>query len=315
MIMMVKKEDQDSVLKCSICNIENTTITDPNSGEIVCSNCGMVISDKIEDTNHSEQHTYTLEEADRRARTGAPYSLARHDMGLSTIIGRENKDASGQIIDTAMRSKIERLRTWNHRTLFHTSGDRNFMKAFGQLDRLKEKLGLSDTIVEKAAYTYRKVQERGLIKGRTIDSMLAASVYSACREMETPRTIKDIAEKSNVNRKDIARSYRLLILELGIRIPVVNPMKCIARVANKLKISEKTKYQAMNLMEEVIDKEITAGKYPSSIAATVLYLSSLKNDERITQKDIAAASGVTEVTIRNRFKDLKKLLESRQMSY
>ena len=129
-------------------NRENTTITDPDSGEIICSNCGMVISDKIDDTIHQERRASTLEEADKRARTGVPSSLARHDMGLSTIIGRENRDASGQIIDTAMHSKIGRLRTWDFRTRMRKSGDRNLMKAFEQLDRLKEKLGLSDTIVE-----------------------------------------------------------------------------------------------------------------------------------------------------------------------
>jgi transcription initiation factor TFIIB len=309
MIMMIEKGDQDSVSRCSVCNQENMTITDPNSGEIICSNCGMVISDKIEDTIHSERRMYTFEAADGKARTGIPSSLARHDMGLSTIIGRENKDASGQKIGTAMCSQIERLRTWDSRTRVYTTEDRNFMKAFGQLGRLKEKLGLSDTIVEKAAYTYRKVQERGLIRGRTIDSMLAAALYSACREMETPRTIKDIAAKSNVKRKDVARSYRLLVVELGVSIPVVNPMKCVARVANKLSISEKTKHHALSMMEEVINKKITAGKEPMGLAATVLYVSSIKTDEKISQKNIAAASGVTEVTIRNRFKDLKKLLE------
>jgi transcription initiation factor TFIIB len=308
--MMIEKGDQDSVSRCSVCNQENMAITDPECGEIVCSNCGMVISDKIEDTIHSERRMYTFEDADRNARTGIPSSLARHDMGLSTIIGRENKDASGQKIGTAMCSQIERLRTWDSRTRVHTTEDRNFMKAFGQLERLKEKLGLSDTIVEKAAYTYRKVQERGLIRGRTIDSMLAAAVYSACREMETPRTIKDIAAKSNVKRKEVARSYRLLVVELGVRIPVVNPMKCVARVANKLSISEKTKHQALSMMEEVINKKITAGKEPMGLAATVLYVSSIRSDEKIPQKDIAAASGVTEVTIRNRFKELKRLLES-----
>jgi transcription initiation factor TFIIB len=309
MIMMIEKGDQGSVSKCSICNQENTAIADPNLGEIICSSCGMVISDKIEDTAHPERRTYSFEDADRNARTGIPSSLARHDMGLSTIIGRKNKDASGQKIDTVMRSQIERLRTWDFRTRVHTSGDRNFTKAFGQLERLKEKLCLSDTIVEKAAYIYRKVQERGLIRGRTIDSMLAAAVYSTCREMETPRTIKDIAAKSNVKRKDVARSYRLLVLELGVRIPVANPLKCVARVANGLSISEKTKHQTLNIMEQVINKKITAGKEPMGLAATVLYVSSIRIDEKISQKDIAAASGVTEVTIRNRFKELKRLLE------
>jgi transcription initiation factor TFIIB len=236
---------------------------------------------------------------------------ARHDMGLSTIIGRENKDARGQTIDTAMRSKMERLRTWDARTRMYNSGDRNLMKAFGQLDRLKEKLGLSDTTVEKAAYIYRKIHERGLIKGRTADAMLAAAVYSACRKMETPRTIKDIAAISNIKRKYITRFYSLIVLELDIKIPAVDPMKCIARVANKLKISEKTKYQAMNIMEEVVNKRITSGKEPMALAASVLYASSIRNEEKIPKKDIAAASGATEVTIRNRFKDLKKLLESK----
>jgi transcription initiation factor TFIIB len=310
MIMMIEKGDQESVSRCSICNKANTTITDPNSGEIICSNCGMVISDKIEDAIHPERRMYTFEDGDKNVRTGAPSSLARHDMGLSTIIGRENKDASGQKIDTDMHSKLERLRVLDFRTRMHTSGDRNFMRAFGQLERLKEKLSLSDSIVEKAAYLYRKVQERGLIRGRTIDSMLAAAVYSACREMETPRTIKDIAAKNNVKRKDVARSYRLLVLELGIRIPLVNPMKCVARVANRLSISEKTKHQALSIMEEVVNRKITAGKEPMGLAATVLYASSIKTDEKIPQKDVAAASGVTEVTIRNRFKDLKKILEN-----
>jgi transcription initiation factor TFIIB len=301
-------EEKNTVMTCLTCNKDNTTVTDPECGEIVCSNCGMVISEKIEDTNHQERRASTLEEADKRARTGAPSSLARHDMGLSTIIGKENRDARGQLIDTAMRSKIERLRTWDLRTRMSKSGDKNLVRAFEQLDRIKEKLGLSDIIIEKAAYIYRKVHERGLIRGRTIDGILAAAVYSAGREMETARTLKDIAVVSNLKRKDIARCYRLLVFELDIRIPVVDPKKCIARVANKLNMSEKTKHQAMNIMEKVVNKKITAGKDPNSMAATVLYVSSMKADEKILQKDIAAASGVTEVTLRNRLKDLQNHL-------
>jgi transcription initiation factor TFIIB len=307
----IKRKKTIAAITCSTCNKVNTAITDHEYGEIICSNCGTVISEKLEDTSHQERRASIFEKADRRARTGAPYSLARHDMGLSTIIGRENKDASGQIIDTAMRPSIERLRTWDHRTIVHTSGDRNFMQAFGQLDRLKEKLGLSDPIIERAAYIYRRVQERGLIKGRRIDSVLAAALYIACREMDTHRSIKDVAATSNIKRKELARNYRLLVLELDIKIPEVNPMKCVAKVANRLSLSEKTRHQAINIMEEVVNKKITAGKEPMGLAATVLYASSIKTDEKIPQKDIAMASGVTEVTIRNRFKELKRLLKSR----
>jgi transcription initiation factor TFIIB len=307
MIMRVETGDQDSG-SCSVCNRENTTITDPDSGEIVCNNCGMVIYEKIEDTIHQERRIHSFEEADRNARTGAPSSLARHDMGLSTVIGRENRDANGQIIDTAMRSKIGRLRTWDFRTRMHTSGDRNFMKAFEQLNRLKEKLALSDTIVEKTAYIYRKVQERGLIRGRTIDGVLAAAVYISCRETGTPRTIKDIAITSNTKEKDVAKCYRLVVFEFGIKIPVVDPMKCVAKVANKLSLTEKTRHLAVNLMEEAVTKKISAGKDPMGFAASVIYASCIKTGEDISQINMAKAGGITEVTIRNRFKDLSRNL-------
>jgi transcription initiation factor TFIIB len=135
-----------------------------------------------------------------------------------------------------------------------------------------------------------------------------AVVYIVCREMEAPRTLKDIAEASNITRKSIARNYRILVFELGIKIPIVDPMKCIAKVANKLSLSEKTKHQALNIMGKVLKKEITAGKDPMGLAATVLYVSGLKTGEKIHQTTIAAASGVTEVTIRNRVKDLTRNL-------
>jgi transcription initiation factor TFIIB len=316
-IMMINEEIEEQKedppinrITCPICNKSNTAITDPESGEIICSNCGVVISERIEDDIHKEKsRAYTLEEADKKARTGAPASLARHDRGLYTIIGRDNKDASGQVLNPTMRSTIERLRAWDSRIQIHSPKDRNLNRAFQQLDRLKEKLGLSDAIIEKAAYIYRKVQERKLIRGRTIDGMLAASVYIACREMGTPRTVKDIATVSNVKYKNIARNYRILVFELGIKIPAVDPMKCIAKVANTLTLSEKTKHQALNIMGKVLKKEITAGKDPMGLAATVIYVSGLKTGEKIHQTTIAAASGVTEVTIRNRFKDLTRNLE------
>jgi transcription initiation factor TFIIB len=301
-------QQQNSITTCSVCNKVNADITDPESGEIICSNCGMVISEKIEDNINQERRAYRLEEADKTARIGAPTSLARPDMGLSTIIGRENRDAGGQVLDTAMRSTIERLRMWDSRIQIGDSVDRNLKRAFQQLDKLKDKLGLSDSIVEKTAYIYRKVQGKGLTRGRTVDGMMAAVVYAACREIGTPRTLKDIVAASNVKPKDIARNYRILVLELDIKIPVTDPMKCIAKVANKLGVSEKTKHQAMDIMTEVIKSKMTAGKDPMGLAATVLYVSGIRTGETTPQTTVADAAGVTEVTIRNRFKDLKNNL-------
>jgi transcription initiation factor TFIIB len=293
---------------CSACKSNSQIITDAESGEIVCGKCGQVISDKIQEVQ-PEWRNFALSSdgsSNDRSRIGMSTSLARHDMGLSTVIGRTDRDASGQKLDAAMRSTMERLRTWDTRTKVHTPTDRSLKQAFSQLDVLKDKLGLPDAVVEKAAYIYRKAQERHLVRGRTVSGILAAAVYIACREMGISRTLKDMSAHSDVKLKEVARSYRLLYLELDLKIPVVNPTKYIARVANRASLSEKTKRQAAEIMNNVTKREISTGKDPMGLAAAVLYLASLNTGENITQANIADAAGVTEVTIRNRVKDLKR---------
>ena len=298
----------NTALVCSICG-SNQIITDTESGETICSKCGQVLLDKILETQPEPQNFPESYGSNNRSRTGMSTSLARHDMGLSTIIGRTDRDASGQKIDPLMRSTMERLKTWDMRTQTHTPTDRNLKQAFFQLGVLKDKLGLSDTVVEKTAYIYRKAQQRMLIRGRTISGILSAAICISCRELGTPRTLKDISVGSNVRLKEVARSYRLLGFELDLKIPIVDPMKCVSRVANKAKLNEKTKRQAAEIMNNVIQREtLSAGKDPMGLAASVLYLASLNTSENITQANIADAAGVTEVTIRNRVKDLKKQL-------
>jgi transcription initiation factor TFIIB len=298
-------------IKCPICNTEKPVITDPVSGEIVCSRCGMVILEGIEETRQEWRNFPSEEEVDNRARTGAPTSLARHDRGLYTVIGQANRDAAGNKIDTAMRSRIEKLRVWDARTQANSSRNRGLRHAFSQLNLLKDKLGLSDTIVEKTAYIYRKAKERRLTRGRTVSAILAAAVYIACRELGVPRTLQDIADVSNSRPKEISRGYRLLYFKLGLKVPMVDPMKCIAKVASRAQVSETIKRHAINMMRNVIAEEKSAGKNPMGLAAAVLYLSSLKyeqknNNNNISQTQLSHAAGVTEVTIRNRAKDLKK---------
>jgi transcription initiation factor TFIIB len=294
-------------ITCSICNNNSgQIITDTESGEIICRNCGMVMLDNVQETR-PEWRSFTTDDANNtRSRTGMPTSLARHDKGLATIIGRANKDASGQVLDAAMRTTMERLRTWDFRTQAHTSTDRNLRQAFSELNRLKDKLGLPDSVIEKTAYIYRKVQERGLVRGRTISSVLAAAAYIACREMGMSRTLDDIAHLNNIKHKELARTFRLLVLELDLKVPMIDPMKCVVKVANKAKLSEKTKRQAMNIMHDIIKSGVSAGKDPMGLAGSVIYMSSINTGETITQMDIADAAGVTEVTIRNRYKDIKK---------
>jgi transcription initiation factor TFIIB len=291
---------------CSVCNKNYETVTDPDSGELICGNCGTVL---LENIVESGPEWRLLGEGKDRSRTGMPTSLSRHDMGLATIIGKTNRDASGRGLDASVKSTMERLRTWDLRIQTYSPSDRNLRQAFSILERVKDKLGLSEPVIEKTAYIYRKAQERGLVRGRTITSVLSAAIYIACREMGIARTLNDIALLTNLRRKELARTFRLLILELDLMVPVVDPMKCIAKVANKTKLSERTKRQAMDIMTSVTKRGISAGKDPMGLAGTVLYMSSKNSGETITQMDIANAAGVTEVTIRNRFRDLKSKID------
>jgi transcription initiation factor TFIIB len=289
-------------------------ITDPESRENICKKCGMILSDKIQAIINRPEWYDTfdpmVETKDRQHRTGTAISLARYDMGLSTVIGKTNRDASGKIINAAMHTIMQRLRTWDSRARIRTSSsDTSLIHAFNELDILKDKLALPDALVEKAAYMYRKAKNNGLTRGRTISGLVAACVYAACREMNTPRTLKDIAAAANISHKHLAKIYRVLLIELDVKVPLIDQTKCIAKVANKANLSEKTKRQAITVMDEVTKKQISAGKNPMGFAATILYLSCLKTGENKTQVDIAQAAGVTEVTLRNRYKELKSKLE------
>src|SRR5919198_5215220 len=297
---------------CPICKNHLSIITDAESGETICSKCGMIVSDKVQNINQPEWRAFSNAEYENRSRTGTPMSLAIHDMGLACVIGKTNRDAGGKKMDYAMHTTMQRLRTLDSRAHIHDSSDIGLMHALNKLDILKDKLALPYAVVEKAAYIYRKAQYKKLSRGRVVSELIAASVYAACREMSTPITLKDIAAASNIKRKHLAKAYRFLLIELDIKVPLVDQIKSIAKVANKANLSEKTKRQAISIMNEVRRKDdilYSAGKNPMGLAGTILYLSCLKTGENKTQLDIAQAAGVTEVTLRNRSRDLKCRLE------
>jgi len=231
-----------------------------------------------------------------------------HDMGLSTIIGQQNKDATGKPLDSSMKKSIERLRTWDSRSQAHSSVERNLRQALSEMDKMKTKLSLTDSVIEKAAYIYRKAIERKLVKGRSIHGLVAACIYAACRNTETSRTLDDVADGINIRRKDVARCYRLIYRELDLKIPVPDPVNGVSRIASIAGLGEKTKRKAINLLNKAKKLGIVAGKDPMGIAAAALYLSCISSGGTKTQKEISIASGVTEVTIRNRCAGLKKLL-------
>jgi transcription initiation factor TFIIB len=283
-------------------------IMDSAGGEMFCGNCGFVVKEKIEEIG-PEWRAFSKEEKDGRSRTGIPSSIAMHDMGLATVIGSDNRDASGKSLSASMRSTIDRLRTWDGRSQVHEPTDRNLRQAFSELDRLSDKLSVSDAVIEKAAYVYRKALDRGLVRGRSISALIAAALYAACRETETPRTLKDIAAVSNVRKKDVARCYRLLLREMELRMPVVDPTRCVSRIASKSGLSEKTRRKALDILKKAEETKTSAGKDPMGLAAAALYVACVMVGENKTQKDVAEAAGVTEVTIRNRYKGLKAALK------
>src|SRR5438093_11303475 len=299
-----------SSFRCSVCSnkgVKSAVITDAESGEIICSNCGMVIS-QTEDNTRPEWRSFGSEGGggNNRNRTGMPTSLARHDKGLATIIGRTDRDASGNKIDASIRSKMEILKVCEFRTGAHDSTNRNLIQAFNELDKLKDKLRLPEAVIERTAYIYRKARQRGLIRGRTTDGILTAAIYIACRDLGVTKTLKEVAAASSVRFKILSRSYRILVTELEISTPpVIDPMKCIVKVANNADLNENTKRRAMDAMNNLSKREISAGKNPMGFAATVLYVSCLNTGVNIRQVDIADAAGITEVTLRNRYKDLK----------
>jgi transcription initiation factor TFIIB len=178
-------------IKCSVCGRMHTSITDPESGEVLCSYCGLVIAERNLDPANPERRAFTTEESDKRARTVAPTSLSRHDRSLPTLMGKPSRDAAGHELDANARLTYKRLKKWDDQVQLYSSIDRNLWRAFSELSMLRDKLGLSDSSVEEIAYMYRKVEDKGLVRGRTIRGMLVACVYLACRRSGNPQDIKE----------------------------------------------------------------------------------------------------------------------------
>lgn len=297
--------------RINLCNkVHSSTITDADSGEVICITCGTVVSDKAIEIG-PEWRSFTNSGVSL-SRVGMPTSLAKHDQGLSTKIGRENKDFTGEmIIDPSMLSILQRIRTWDYRTQTRSSKGTSRKIAFGQLDRLKQKLALPDPVVQKAAYIYRKVQQKEMVRGRTRNGAMAACVYIACREARIPRTFDEVARTTNITRKEVSNAYIAIVLGLDLRIPLIDPIKCLVKLANKTHVDEKITRYAIGYLKQIIDSNISAGKDPMSIAATILYLACLHySNENKTQRYFAEAAGISDVTIRNRRQELQNKIPS-----
>ena len=302
---MVAYYSSDYDVKCQLDTCKTyPVITDSDRGEVFCGGCGLVLVQNLDDTSH-ENRSFSSEDFMKNARTGPATSLTMFDKGLSTVIGT-NKDSSGKSLSSKTKYEFNRLRTWDQRSKSRTTS--SLSKAFTLLHGMKTKIGVSNNVVEDAAYIYRKAVNAKLTRGRTMSSLIAASLYASCRQNNTPRTLDDIAAAGNVERRILSRDLRTIIKKLGLNLNQYDTASFIVKISNNMNLSEKTKRDAFEILKRCKDEGITAGKHPVAQAAASLYIACIVNGEKISQKKFSIESGVSDVTIRNRATLIKKTL-------
>jgi transcription initiation factor TFIIB len=281
-------------------------VRDMDMGEAVCCNCGLVIREKILERG-PEWRAFTPEERKSRVRAGPTAKYRHFDKGLSTVI-RVGRDAFGRPLSPRVRRQMWRLRRWQLRSRFHASKYRNLSIAMDELRRLSEKLHIPSSVQEMAAVIYRKALNKGLTRGRCIAAVVAGALYAACRSTKTPRTLKELAEASFRERREISAAYRLVVRSLRMKMPIDDPMDYVTKIAEKTEVSSDVEGLAIKIIRDAKNNRATMGKDPSGLAAAALYIASRLKKEKITQKRLAKAAEVSEVTVRNRKRGLMETL-------
>ncbi len=291
--------------KCPSCGAD-AVVYDKTTGESICQKCGYVLESDMIDYGR-EWRSFEDERTDSKGRMGSPLSYAKYDKGTSTVIGRASESIK---LSNANRRTFYKLRKWQPR--ISTAFERNLKFALTELRHASNRLHVSDVIQEEAAKMYREAISRRLVRGRSMESVIAGALYASARKYNRPITLDEISETFNIERKEVGKAYRLLCRELGIKILPTSPNDYIYKFAVELKVSNKTVSDSVKLLREAEAKGLTSGKGPMGIAAAVLYVATLINKEKKTQRDAAKAAGITEVTIRNRYKELYQALNLRE---
>ncbi len=284
--------------KCPECKSDKLKY-DPSRGEMVCSKCGLVVDSSMIDTTQ-EWRAFDDNQRSRRVRTGAPLTVTKHDQGITTEIGK----GRGELFKVAAKKRAQyyRLSKWHKRLI--KSKDRNLSFAFSELQRLISYLTLSQAIHEKVAKLYEKAVEKGLVRGRSTESIIAALLYTTCREEGAPRTLDEISKASGISKRDIGKTYRYIARKLDIRILPAKPQDYIPRFGSLLGLDETIQVKAVKILDQATKYDVTSGKGPIGVAAAALYIAAVLQGKKKTQREVADAIGVTEVTIRNRYKEI-----------
>jgi len=278
-------------------------ISDAFTGEQICRRCGTVLSTKIIDQG-PEWRAFNQEQVESLSRTGAPLTSLIYDKGLSTTISWRSRDATGRRLTAEEQHRQYRLRKWQQRTSAKDGAQRNLVHALGELTRIADELSLPQNTRETAAVIYRRAVSKGFMRGRTIQSVIASALYMACRQCHVIRSLDEVANAATVSRKEAARGYRFLYKHLEPKVPPVNRNSLISKYVSNLNVSGQTEQLCRAIMHRASEKRLTVGRAPEGITAAALYLACKLNQEYRTQGEIAKAAQITEVTIRNRYKEL-----------
>jgi len=275
--------------------------------EIVCMDCGFVVAAKIADRG-PEWRAFDDEQKAKRTRVGAPLTYTIHDKGLSTMIDWHDRDIYGKSLSPGQKAQIYRLRKWQSRTRVSDATERNLAFALSDITTIANKLNLPKNVLETASVIYRKAKKERLVRGRSIKGVTSAAIYLGCRQCGLARTLEEIAQASSVEKKEVGRSYRLLVKELDYFAPPLKPSQLITKYSNQLTMQGKVEEIAHKILKAAGELRLTSGRGPTGIAASAAYIASVLTGERKTQREISEIAQCTEVTIRNRYKELVERL-------
>jgi len=291
-------ERQDVCPECG-----GNVATDTEHGETVCKDCGLVIEEDSIDRG-PEWRAFDSAERDRKSRVGAPTTNMMHDKGLSTNIGWQNKDAYGRSLSSEQRQKMQRLRTWNERFRTRDSKERNLKQALGEIDRMASALGLPQNVRETASVIYRRALGDDLLPGRSIEGVATASLYASARMAGSPRSLDEMAVVSRVDKMELTRTYRYIVRELNLEVQPADPEQYLPRFVSDLDLTDETERRARELIERARRAGLLSGKSPVGLAAAAVYAAALLTNDKVTQREVSDVASISEVTIRNRYKEL-----------
>lgn len=287
---------------CPICG--NSLVRDYDKGEVACPRCGFVAADQTEDRG-PEWKAIDLEEKEKRVRVGSPRTLALHDFGLTTEIGTSMRDSHGRSLEPYMRMTIGKMKKWQTRIRTSTSEERGLSNVLSKISEVSNLLSLPKMVSETAAHVYRVSARLKVAKSKSIIGMTAASVYLACRKCGVGRSLKEVARAAHVDKRTVAKYYRLVLKEVEKEyVPPPSVSKYISKLINVAKIDPKVERLALFIAGKTDDTSISSGKAPAGLAAAYVYISSVLLGKHVPQREIAEVAEVTEVTVRNRCREI-----------